>query len=137
MSNKDALDRFTGQLISTRTRSDSQLKTNLDQDRYRRKTKLLWSLIVIAAVYSLWFNRRQRITGNSMIDGTLSVVLGLYICSRPAGNAIDLLFFDRTSFHRIASEWSSIKWLALNILTLLLGWIVIYLGTAHLTGRGN
>ena len=109
----------------------------MDHDHYRRKTKLLWVLILIAAVYSLWFNQRHRLTGNPMVDGTLSVVLGLYICSRPAGNAIDLLFFERAAPRRIVSEWSSIKWLALNILTLLLGWIVIYLGTAHLTSRGD
>ncbi len=110
---------------------------NVDQDHYRRKTKLLWALILIAAVYSLWFDQRHRFTGNPTIDGALSVLLGLYICSRPAGNAIDLLFFERTASHRILSEWSSIKWLALNILTLLIGWTVIYLGTAHLTSRGD
>ena len=137
MSNKDALDRFTGQLISTRTHSASGLKLNVDQDHYRGKTKLLWALILLAAVYSLWFNRRQTLTGNSMIDGAFSVLLGLFICSRPAGNAIDLLFFERTVIHRIVSEWSSIRWLALNILTLVMGWTVIYLGTAHLTSRGD
>ena len=109
----------------------------MDQDHYRRKTKLLWALILLAAVYSLGFNQRHRLTGNHTIDGAISVLLGLYICSRPAGNAIDLLFFERTTFHRIASDWSSIKRLALNILTLLLGWSVIYLGTAHLTSRGD
>ncbi|MDP2602748.1 MAG: hypothetical protein Q8S00_09175 [Deltaproteobacteria bacterium] len=109
----------------------------MDESHYRRKTKLLWALILIAAVYIHWFNQRQRLTGNPMVDGTVSVVLGLFICSRPAGNAIDLLFFERTAFHRIVSEWSSIKWLALNILTLLLGWIVIYLGTTHLTSSGD
>lgn len=109
----------------------------MDQDHYRRKTKLLWAFILLAAVYSLWFNQRHRLTGNPMVDGTVSVVLGLYICSRPAGNAIDLLFFERTGSHRIVFEWSSINWLALNILALLMGWIVIYLGTAHLTGRGD
>jgi len=110
---------------------------NVDQAHYRRKTKLLWALILIAAVYSLWFDQRHRLTGNHTIDGALSVLLGLYICSRPAGNAIDLLFFERTASHRILSEWSSIKWLALNILTLLMGWTVIYIGTTHLTGRGD
>jgi hypothetical protein len=109
----------------------------MDERHYRRKTRSLWMLILIAAVYGLWFDRHHRLTGNPMVDGALSVLLGLYICSRPAGNAIDLLFFERTAFHRIVSEWSSVKWLALNILTLLMGWFVIYLGTAHLTGRGD
>ena len=109
----------------------------MDQDHYRRNTKLLWTLILTAAAYILWFNQRQRLTGNPMVDGALSVVLGLYICSRPAANAIDLLFFERAAPRRIVSEWSSIRWLALNILTLLMGWIVIHLGTAHLASRGD
>jgi len=109
----------------------------MDERHYRRKTKLLWALILIAGVYSLWFNQRHRLTGNHTIDGAISVLLGLYICSRPAGNAIDLLFFERASFRNVIAQSSSIGWLALNILTLLMGWIVIYLGTAHLTGRGD
>ena len=109
----------------------------MDQNQFRRKTKSLWALILLAAIYSLWFDQRHMLTGNHMIDGSLSVLLGLYICSRPAGNAIDLLFFERASFRHTIAQWSSIGWLALNILTLLMGWIVIYLGTAHLTSRGD
>ena len=109
----------------------------MDERQYRRKTNLLWALIVIAAAYSSWFYQRHALTGINMIDGAISVLLGLYICSRPAGNAIDLLFFERNSFRRIVTEWSSIQWLALNILTLLMGWLVIYIGTAHLTSRAD
>jgi len=97
----------------------------------------LLALIAVAAVYSLWFQQRQILTGNPTLDGALSVLLGLYICSRPAGNAIDLLFLERGSFHSFVSHWASIRWLALNILTLLMGWIVIYLGTTHLTSRAG
>jgi hypothetical protein len=105
--------------------------------QYRRQTGLLCMLIAVAAAYSFWFHRRQMLTGNPTVDGTLSVLLGLYICSRPAGNAIDLVFFERSPFHRMVTEWSSIRWLVLNIVTLLMGWIVIYLGTAHLTSRAD
>jgi hypothetical protein len=52
-----------------------------------------------------------------------------------AGNAID--FFERASFRRVITQWSSVKWLALNILTLPMGWIVIYIGTTHLTSQAN
>jgi len=109
--------------------------TTMNERRYRRNTKLLWILILAALGYSMWFYRRDMLTGNPTTDGTLTVIFGLYICSRPAGNAIDLLFIERTGFHRFVSQWSSIRWLALNILTLLMGWIVIYLGTTHLTSR--
>lgn len=69
------------------------------------------------------------------MDGAFSVLLGLYICSRPAGNAIDLIFFERSPFHRMITQWSGIGWLALNILTLVMGWIVIHLGAIHLASR--
>ena len=95
------------------------------------------ALIVLAAIYIIWFQQRQTLIGYPTVDGSISVFLGLYICSRPAGNAIDLFFFQRSRFHHVVTEWSSIRWLLLNILTLLMGWIVIYLGTAHLTGRGD
>jgi hypothetical protein len=104
---------------------------------YPRKTIILSILIVLAAAYSLWFHQRQMLTGYPTVDGSVSVLLGLYVCSHPAGNAIDLFFFERSPFHRVVGEWSSIRWLLLNILTLLMGWIVIYLGTAHLTSRGD
>ena len=109
----------------------------MDNQAYRRKTRFLFVLIALGAIYSIWFQQRQALTGYPTVDGSICVFLGLYICSRPAGNAIDLFFFERSPFHRVATEWSSIRWLVLNILTLLMGWIVIYLGTTHLTSHAN
>lgn len=109
----------------------------MDNRHYRRKTGLLVGLIAIAAVYSFWFQQTRSLTGNPTIDGAFNVLLGLYICSCPAGNAIDLFFFERSPFHRIVTEWSGVRWLLLNVLTLLMGWIVIYLGTTHLTSRAG
>lgn|SRR5262245_33919157 len=109
----------------------------MDNRQYRRKTGLLVALIVLAGFYSLWFQQQRSLTGNVTMDGAFNVLLGLYICSRPAGNAIDLFFFERGPFHRMVTEWPGIRWLLLNILTLLMGWIVIYLGTTHLTSRAD
>lgn len=105
--------------------------------RCRRGRTILYGLICFAAIYSIWFYQRRTLTGNQTVDGTLSVLLGLYICARPASNAIDLLFFERTGFRQIATRWSNIQWLLLNIFTLLMGWLVIYIGTAHLTGQAG
>jgi ABC-type enterochelin transport system permease subunit len=99
--------------------------------------KFLVALILVAVAYSVWFQQRQTLTGNSTVDGSVTVLLGLYICSRPAGNAIDLFFFERNSSHRSTAGWSSLSWLALNVLTLLMGWVVIYLGTMRLTSRAG
>ena len=103
--------------------------------RYRRNAKALWGLTLLAMAYSAWFYYRDSLTGSNALDGTLSIVLGLYICSRPAANAIDLLFLERGAFRSAGSGWSSIRWLALNILTLLMGWIVIFIGTICFTSR--
>jgi hypothetical protein len=62
-----------------------------------------------------------------MLDGSVGVALGLYICSHPAANAVRMLFFERDTLRHI-SEWSVIRWLALNLLVLLAGWMVIFLG---------
>jgi hypothetical protein len=109
----------------------------MDDYPYRRSSRVLLAWLLLATTYSLWFQQRQALTGNHKVDGALSVLFGLYVCSRPAANAVDLLFFERQRFHRLVTKWSSIKWLALNILTLLMGWYVIYIGTAHLTSRAT
>lgn len=109
----------------------------MDDHSYPRRTRSLLALLVLAAIYGLWFHQQQALSGDRTVDGTFSVILGLYICSRPAGNAIDLIFIERRRFHRLVTESSSLQWLALNILTLLAGWFVIYLGTFHLTSRGG
>lgn len=95
------------------------------------------ALIALAGAYIIWLQQGHTLTGNHTMDGGFSVLLGLYICSRPAGNAIDLIFYERNPFHRVVKEGSSMKWLALNILTLLMGWVVIYLGTTYLTNRAD
>lgn len=103
----------------------------------RGSTKLLVALILIAGAYSLWFQQQHALTGSLILDGSITVLLGLYICSRPAGNAIDLIFLERHRHRSIATRWSSLSWLALNILALLMGWLVIYLGTMRLTSRAG
>jgi hypothetical protein len=60
------------------------------------------------------------------------VALGLYICSHPAANAIDLFFLDRAGLRQFSSAWSGIGWLALNGLVVLVGWLVIVGGTTRL-----
>ena len=62
------------------------------------------------------------------------MLLGLCICSRPAALKLDMLFFGRSA-GRQSSKWSDIMWLALNILVLLSGWTVIFIGTTRFVSR--
>jgi hypothetical protein len=92
--------------------------------------------VVLACVYLGWLSYLGTLTGWPVLDGIMGVMLGLYICSHPAANAINLLFFDRQAWHEFSSEWSGIAWLALNVLVLFFGWLVITLGAARLAATG-
>ena len=68
--------------------------------------------------------------GLPLLDGISGVLLGLFICSRPAANMLDLLFTRRGQ--AASSEWSAIGWLVLNGLVMFVGWIVITIGATRL-----
>jgi hypothetical protein len=71
---------------------------------------------------------QHTITGLPRLDGIIGVLLGLFICSRPAANYLDLLF----SRGRTSSDRFLFGWLALNGLVIFVGWIVITIGATRL-----
>jgi hypothetical protein len=102
---------------------------------HQRKVGVLYGLILIAMAYGgllLWL---RTFTGNPLMDGVIGIMLGLYICSHPAANAVDLLFFRRYSLQQLTSGWSGLGWLMLNLLALLMGWLVIATGATRLATR--
>jgi hypothetical protein len=66
-----------------------------------------------------------------VLDGSIGLALGLYLCSHPAANAVDVLLFERDTMSRI-SEWPVVRWLALNLLVLLTGRMVVFIGLRRL-----
>ncbi len=102
--------------------------------RRKRNTRVLWGLILLAIVYSSLLRYLPTLTGIAMLDGGIGVAFGLYICAHPAANAVNMLFFERDTLRQI-SEWSVVRWLALNLLVLLAGWMVIFVGLTRLVGR--
>ena len=76
-----------------------------------RSTRPLWILVLVAVAYLVVLYFLHDLTGNRLVDGSIGVVLGLYISSRPAGNAVDMLFYQRGEFGRLTSETSGILWL--------------------------
>lgn len=109
----------------------------MDQSRPRRNARLLWGLVALAALYGGALFAFHTLTGKPLLDGSIGVVLGLYICSRPAGNAVDLLFFDRHALQQLTSGWRGLGWLTLNLLVLAVGWMVIVLGATRFAGRAG
>jgi hypothetical protein len=104
------------------------------QYQYKRNTLLLWGLVVLTLVYSYLLYFLPTLTGIPLLDGSIGVILGLYTCSRPAANAVDMFFFERGVLRRVTSKWSGFVWLALNLLVLGLGCFVIVLGVIRLVG---
>lgn len=99
-----------------------------------RNTRRLCLLLVPALAYLSWgwFFRGHR---PDLVDGSIGVLLGLYICSHPAANGVDLIFLDRVSFRRVASNWNGLAWLLLNFIVLFVGWVIIVAGTTQFTSR--
>ena len=109
----------------------------MNQQRHGRNTgtRTLWALILLGLLYLGLVVFTPTLTGISLLDGSIGVVLGLFICSRPAGNAVDMLFYERGAFRRLTSGWAGIGWLALNLLVLFVGWLVIVSGAMRFAGR--
>ena len=92
-------------------------------------------MILLALLYLGLVVFVPTLTGVSLLDGSIGVVLGLFICSRPAGNTVDMLFYERGAFRRLTSGWAGIGWLVLNLLVLFVGWLVIVSGAMRFAGR--
>ena len=99
-----------------------------------RSYKTLGVVVALALLYGGWMVTQRTITGIPRLDGIIGVLLGLFICSRPAANMLDLLFAARSS-QSGSSGRSLLGWLGLNLLVLFLGWIVITIGATRLIER--
>ena len=103
--------------------------------RGHRDNSRLWTLIGVAGAFGGWQYLLPDWTAGSTVDAVVGVLLGLYICSHPAANGIDLIFAERGAIQRMTSEWSGLRWLALNFLVMLVGWMVLVVGVSRLVGR--
>ncbi len=107
----------------------------MDQRDRRRKSGVLIVMILLAALYGVLLAGLRTLTGNPLLDGAIGVLLGLYICSHPAANLVDLLFFSRGAGLRALSRRAAAGWLALNLAAFLSGWLVITAGTTRFLNR--
>ena len=94
-------------------------------------------LVVLGIAYGSLLYSRRTLTGMYNWDGIIGVVLGLYICSHPAANLIDMLFYRRGIYYQFSSKRSVFWWLTLNVLVLLVSGVVIFIGTTRLIGSAK
>jgi hypothetical protein len=100
-----------------------------------RNVGTLWALIGVAVLYVALLRLLPTLTGRVVWDGGIGVALGLFICAHPAANAISLLFFERKALRQVSSDGPLLRWLALNLLVLLIGWMVVFAGIRRLVER--
>ena len=101
------------------------------QRRRGRNVKTMWTLILLAIAYGGWLYFERTLSGNNKLDGSIGVLLGLFICAHPAANLLDALFFSGSTGRSISSWQSDLGWVALNLLVLFIGWNVIVMGTTR------
>ena len=65
----------------------------MGEQRHGRNIKTMWALILLAIAYGGWLYYQHTLTGNDKLDGSIGVLLGLYICANSAANLLDRLFF--------------------------------------------
>jgi len=103
----------------------------VDYSKSKRDDKTMWGLILLAIIVGGLFHFLHTLTGNDEIDGLFGVLLGLYICSKPATHVVDLLIFGRDIRHWISTVQSNIGWVILNLLVMFSGWSLIVAGTTR------
>jgi hypothetical protein len=105
-------------------------------DSFKLNSNVLAATLVPSAGYLAWQYFYPFISGQYRVDGIVGVLLGLYICSYPAANGIDLIFAQRGNISRIFSRKSGFLWLLLNAVVMTVGWFLIVIGASRFTGGG-
>jgi hypothetical protein len=93
-------------------------------------------MMFLACLYTAWTAYIGGMTGNDRLDGSIGMLLGLYVCSHPAANMLDMLLFMAADIREgIVSTRSGQFWLFMNALVLLAGWVAIFSGAMHFVQR--
>jgi hypothetical protein len=109
----------------------------VDEIHSHRDDKTMWGLILLAILVGGLFHFLHTFTGNDEIDGFFGVMLGLYICSKPAMHIVDLMIYGRTIRHWISAVQSDMGWTLLNLLVMLGGLSLIDAGTTRFFRGGR
>lgn len=107
------------------------ISDGVNQYKHKHSVGSLWVLVFLAIAVGTLFHYWTRLTGINELDGLIGVWLGLYICSRPAANFLEIIVFHGDIRMWDSLRQSAVSWLALNMLVLLAGFILIMIGTTR------
>ena len=105
----------------------------MDQYWRGRSSIVLSGFMLLALVYGGLLLTLSPFTDEIPIDGAIGAVLGLYVCSHPAANVLDLLFSDGGASRQRSSDEHGIVWYVLNLLVLMAGWFAVWVGLTRFT----
>ena len=103
----------------------------MNQYKHRHNAGFLWVLIFLTIIFGALFHYRTTLTGINEPDGLIGVWLGLYICSHPAADFLEIIVFRGNVQVWVSLSRSAVSWLALNMLVLLAGFILVMIGTTR------
>ncbi len=107
------------------------------QRRHRRNVSTMWALVVVALIYVAGLTSGVARSVAPPLYGGAGIVLGLFICSRPASNLVDIVLFGRTVPWQTSSRRDDIIWLVLNVVVMLAGCVVLFAGAVRLAGTNG
>ena len=105
----------------------------VDQYWRGRSSIALSGFMLLALLYGGLLLTLSPFTADIPIDGAIGVILGLYVCSHPAANVLDVLFTDGGASRQRSSDERGIAWYFLNLLVLIAGWFAVLVGLTRFT----
>jgi hypothetical protein len=92
------------------------------------KVTLLVVMAFLGLIYLVLLANLQPVFSTLKADGIVSVLFGLFICSHPSANLLDVLLFRRYLAGTVKSTGREVLWWVLNGLVMFTGWYIIFLG---------
>ena len=100
----------------------------MNRSQRAHSVTILSVMILLGLVYLALLYTQSPLTGSFKTDGIVSVLVGLYICSHPVANGLDILLYRRYMIGRKTSTGAEVLWWIFNAATLLTGWWIIFVG---------
>jgi len=88
----------------------------------------MWAAVLLALAYGSALLYLGALTSSNTLDGSIGVLLGVYICSHPAAYLLNLLYLTHGARQQLLSRPSGVMWLEVQMLVLLFGLTVIVIG---------
>lgn len=98
-----------------------------DREAYFGSSLTLLIATAIGLGTGVIFPRWSGPTGDLLLDGGLTVAIGLYVCSHPAVNLARALLLDLLPASSVQTGRGPI-WILLNVSSVIAGWFAIVVG---------